>query len=65
MKAHNGYPPPSPNVPAFLTFRNILLVEIYRCVKMRLELNRSWQQQMNPYRYVRSDGYSVFQLTMT
>ncbi|KAF9978509.1 hypothetical protein BGZ65_006973 [Modicella reniformis] len=24
--------------------------EIYRCVKMRLELNRSWQQQANPFR---------------
>ncbi|KAF9109981.1 hypothetical protein BGX27_006939 [Mortierella sp. AM989] len=24
--------------------------EIYRCVKMRLELNRSWQQQSNPFR---------------
>ncbi|KAG0308459.1 hypothetical protein BGZ98_007915, partial [Dissophora globulifera] len=23
--------------------------EIYRCVKMRLELNRSWQQQANPF----------------
>ncbi|KAG2182553.1 hypothetical protein INT43_007484 [Umbelopsis isabellina] len=23
--------------------------EIYRCVKMRLELNRSWQHQINPY----------------
>lgn len=26
------------------------LLEIYRCVKMRLELNRSWQQQANPFR---------------
>ncbi|KAG0002239.1 hypothetical protein BGZ80_010117 [Entomortierella chlamydospora] len=24
--------------------------EIYRCVKMRLELNRSWQQHSNPFR---------------
>ncbi|OZJ03615.1 hypothetical protein BZG36_03704, partial [Bifiguratus adelaidae] len=24
--------------------------EIYRCVKMRVELNRSWQWQMNPHR---------------
>ncbi|KAG0049378.1 hypothetical protein BGZ83_005837 [Gryganskiella cystojenkinii] len=24
--------------------------EIYRCVKMRLELNRSWQQKANPFR---------------
>ncbi|KAG0227277.1 hypothetical protein BGW42_003079 [Actinomortierella wolfii] len=24
--------------------------EIYRCVKMRLEINRGWQQQANPFR---------------
>ena len=37
-----------------------LSTEIYRCVKMRLELNRSWQQQANPFRYVPGQDLDAF-----
>lgn len=32
---------------------------IFRCVKMRLELNRGWQNKLNKFKYVRTRHYSL------
>ncbi|KAG0252221.1 hypothetical protein BG011_007115 [Mortierella polycephala] len=52
-------PPGTPSVPTLLKDGDVIQLgvdyqggtqEIYRCVKMRLELNRSWQQRANTFR---------------
>lgn len=38
---------------------------IFRCVKMRLELNRGWQNKLNKFKYVRTHDVFYFLLFLT